>query len=380
MNRNPEYQFVSTDTNTIVASMVAAYERITDITVAPASPERLFIQWVADVIIQERVLNNYTGNQNLPSRAEGENLDALAQLFKETTRPEAQPAVSTQRFHISAAQSTSIIVPMGTRVTDASTTLVWETDTDVYIGIGELFADVAIHCQTPGVVGNGFALGQINTLIDIGNVAFFARTENITVSDKGADRATDEAFFNLLRESNKAYTTAGASGAYVFHARRVSTEIADVVANSPSAGQVNLYVLMDDGTIASPVIKDEVYKACSPDDVRPLTDSVVVDDPEQVEYDIEFTFYVPGRADSSTASIDSAVRAATDGYAEWQSSKLGRDINPDELRQRVREAGVKRIVLTSPEFTVLRDGRDHTVPQVAKIRNITIVNGGNEDE
>ena len=77
MSRNTQYQFVSTDTAALVSSLVAGYEKITGVSVQPASPEKLFIQWVADIIVQERVLNNYTGNQNIPSRAEGENLDAL---------------------------------------------------------------------------------------------------------------------------------------------------------------------------------------------------------------------------------------------------------------------------------------------------------------
>ena len=57
--------------------MVAAYEAITGETVHPASPERLFIQWVAAIILQQRAIINFVGNQNLPSRATGANLDAL---------------------------------------------------------------------------------------------------------------------------------------------------------------------------------------------------------------------------------------------------------------------------------------------------------------
>ena len=79
--RNSEYQFVGMDADEIVQSMVSRYETLTGVTVHPASPEKLFIQWVAAVIVQERAINNYTGNQNLPSRAEGQNLDALAELF-----------------------------------------------------------------------------------------------------------------------------------------------------------------------------------------------------------------------------------------------------------------------------------------------------------
>lgn len=79
--RNTGYQFVSTDTEAVESLLISIYEKITGVSVKPASPEKLFIQFVAAVVIQERGLNNYTGNQNIPSRAEGENLDALAELF-----------------------------------------------------------------------------------------------------------------------------------------------------------------------------------------------------------------------------------------------------------------------------------------------------------
>ena len=139
MSRNAQYQFVSTDTTALVSSLVAGYEKITGISVQPASPKKLFIQWIADIIIQERVLNNYTGNQNLPSRAEGENLDALGELFYATQRPLAQPAVCNERFYISEIQNTAILIPAGTRVTDASSTLVWETVEDVFVNIGNTY-------------------------------------------------------------------------------------------------------------------------------------------------------------------------------------------------------------------------------------------------
>ena len=69
-SRNTEHQFISTDTDAIIAMLTAMYEKIAGTAVRPASPEMQFIRWVGNVIIQERVLNNYTGNQNVPSRAE----------------------------------------------------------------------------------------------------------------------------------------------------------------------------------------------------------------------------------------------------------------------------------------------------------------------
>ncbi len=70
IKRNPAYQFVSTDTNGIISDLIEGYELIMKSTVRPASPEMQLIRWIAHVIIQERVLNNWTGNQNIPSRAE----------------------------------------------------------------------------------------------------------------------------------------------------------------------------------------------------------------------------------------------------------------------------------------------------------------------
>ena len=42
--------------------------------------------------------------------------------------------------------------------------------------------------------------------------------------------------------------------------------------------------------------------------------------------------------------------------------------------------GIKRVDITAPVFTVLRDGKDGAVPQVAIKAGATIRNGGYEDE
>ena len=47
MSRNTEYQFVPTDTREVEARMIASYAEKSKQTVRPASPERLFIDWVA---------------------------------------------------------------------------------------------------------------------------------------------------------------------------------------------------------------------------------------------------------------------------------------------------------------------------------------------
>ncbi len=373
-----QYQFIPTDPNEIVEWMTAKYEELTGVTVQPGSPERLFIQWAASVVIQERALANYAANQNLPSRAEGENLDALAELFYTHERPQAKAATCTMRFTISEPQTFAVLIPKGTRVTDASNTHVWETAEDIYVNAGETYADVKAVCQTVGAAGNGFVAGQINTIVDL--FAYYQSCANLTESDGGGDAATDEQFYELLRLSMDGYSCAGARGGYIYFAKQVDTKIADVIAASPTPGVVKLYVLMDDGSIATEEMKEKVLAACSADDVRPLTDFVSVEDPEQVPYNVRLAYYIQDDAEVSAEELALAVAEKVGEFTDWQSAKLGRDINPSRLISMLMETGIKRVELEEPAFTSLRDGSGTEAPQVAVLGTVTVKSGGYEDE
>lgn len=242
---NSNYQFVTTDTSPLVSEMIAAYETITGVTVQPASPERLFILWVADVIVQLRTLVNYAANQNLPSRASGENLDALGELFYANARPGATPATCKLRVTISEAQETSILIPKGTRFTDGNYTLLWDNTEDVYIVAGDTEAEITLICETAGTIGNDYVAGQINTLVDISDIRYYASCANTTVTDGGAEAATDAEYYALLRASEDAYSVAGPMGAYEYWAKSVSTAIADVKAIRPTEKFIKTLKLYD---------------------------------------------------------------------------------------------------------------------------------------
>ena len=190
----------------------------------------------------------------------------------------------------------------------------------------------------------------------------------------------DDEYYELMRSSMDAFSCAGARGGYIYWAKQVSTEIIDVIANSPTPGVVKLYVLMNGGELAGSEIKGKVLAACSADEVRPLTDQVFVEDAEIVRYNIDFTYYIQTGSPASAADIAAAVQMAVDEFNVWQCSKLGRDINPSRLINLLMQAGVKRVELNAPAFTVLQDGGSKTVPQVASFGTATIVNGGYEDE
>lgn len=377
--RNTAYQFISADSTEILQELTTEYERILGTTVRPASAEKLFLCWVASAIVSIRNQINYVGNQNLPSRAVGANLDELGNTIFGISRPAATPAVVTMQFEISEAQTSAVLVPAGTRVTPESGSPTFATDEDVYIPIGETSATVRATCLEAGTIGNGYEVGQINTCVDL--YTYYESCTNTVTSDGGADEATDDEYYDLMVNSHYQYSTAGAIGSYEYHAKKVSKEIQDVVINSPTPGVVKIYAEVDNAP-ASSGMKALILEACNAENVRPLTDYVTVEDMDTVTYDIDVTYYRSTDSTITASDLAIAMQKAVDDFVQWEAARIGRDINPSKLNQLMVDAGAKRTVITSPAFTHLVDGRGVTadVPQLATVRNIVIRVGGDEDE
>lgn len=382
MREGVNYKFVQTDTDGVIAELTAKYEEMTKRTLQPSDPDKLFICWVADIIVQTLALINYSANQNIPSRAEAENLDALGEFVFNLKRPEAEPAECIMSFTISAPQEAAITIPKGTQITDASKSLVWETTEDAAVPVGEIDTQVRVVCQTAGSIGNGYAAGQINTLIDVDKVLYFEKCFNIDTSSGGSEAADDDTYYQLMRQSLEAYSTAGPKGAYEYHAKSVSSDIADVCAIAPldKDGHVEIYAIMKDGSVADDGTKNRILEACNDEKVRPLTDIVEVCDPEVIDYDIDLAYYIDRNGARSVRDIAAAVESAVEQYIAWQEEKIGRDINPSKLIWYLKDTGIKRVDVKSPLFVALRDGTDRLTPQYARLVNVNIKNGGFEDE
>ena len=228
-----DFEFVSTDTEDIVALLINRYESISCVAVKPASPERLFIEWVAAIIVQERVNINNAANQNIPSRASGENLDALAEFFAVPARPPAKKAVCTIQFTLSGAQAQGVLVPVGTQIADASGSVVFATDESVTIAAGQTSATVTATCTQAGTFANGYAAGQIYAPVNV-LPTYVASAANTDTTSGGSEEATDDEFFRLMKLSLATYSTAGAQAAYEYFARSVSEDIANVVVTRPA--------------------------------------------------------------------------------------------------------------------------------------------------
>ena len=367
----PDISFVETDTEAIKNALIRSYEIFTGRTLYPADPARLFVLWVADIIVQERVNIDFSAKQNVPRYAEGEYLDSLAELFKDAYRLEPEKAKTTLKFTLSIKLEVATVIPVGTRVT-ADGEIVFATLESLTIPAGELSGEVKAECLTAGESGNGFVPGQINQPIDI--FPYYQSVENTTESAGGADEESDAAFYERMRESVETFSTAGPLGGYVYFAKTASPLIVDVKATSPTPGVVDVRVLLQDGELPGEEILNKVSEILSAAQVRPLTDNVQVKAPEAVSYDIDFTYYTTSGGALSDSAAAANVAAAVAAYKEWQAGKMGRDIDPSELIYRIKQTGVKRVEVRSPVFTVVADNA------VAQCGETAIVNGGAESE
>lgn len=366
----PDISFVDTDPEAVITTMVETYEALTGRTLYPASPERLFISWLASIIIQQRALINQTAKMNIPRYADGEYLDALAELFKDVTRLPPESAKATFRCYISEPQESSVFIPAGTRIT-VDGELMFATDELIEVKAGETYADVTGSCMTDGTVGNGYTAGQIKEIVDVYD--YYQKIENITTSSGGTDIEDDDSLYKRMRESMESFSTAGPAGAYKFFAESASNAVQDVVATSPTPGVVDVRVLPKDRANGAEELLEMVRDALNDEKVRPLTDLVYVDLPQEDIFDVDVKYYISRDDSAKATAIALAATQAVDDYIEWQQAAIGRDINPSKLHSMLMDAGVKRVEITAPVFMAVE------ATHIATLESKTVINGGLED-
>lgn len=365
----PDIDFVDIDAATVEESLFSAYTAITGRTLKQADPIRLFILFVADVII--RLLNkiNDTGKQNLLKYSTGGNLDNLA-ANAWITRIPASAATTTMQVTLSGERSAETVIPAGTRISPESN-IYFATDTALIIPAGETTGTVAATCLTVGTAGNNYNAGEIDQVVD--PVPYVASMVNLTKSEGGADAESDDALRERIWEAPEALSVAGPEGAYKAKTKAINSAIVDVDVYSPSAGVVQITPLLTDGTIPETELLAEVEAALSAKEVRPLTDNVVAAAPTAVSYDVDATYYI--NADADATAVQANVADAVAAYTAWQRAALGRDINPSRLIQMLMSvSGVKRVDVTAPVFTEVAR------TEVALADNVSVTMAGSEPE
>lgn len=366
----PDIQFIDVDSNQIISDIMTRYEFISGRTLQRSDPVYLFLLALGyeKVHLMQQFELGLRGN--LLAYAEDDALDHIGTL-RDTKRFDESPSYTTLRFTLSTVRPGATLIPEGTRAT-ADNIVYFATTENAEIPAGQLSVDVEAKSSTIGEVSNNIEVGSINNRVDL--IPFVEFVTNITVTQGGRARESNESYRERIYEAPAAFSVAGPEDAYIYLAKSANASIADVSASSPTPGTVEIRPILANGEIPSQTILDQVIDAVSPKDKRPLADNVVVLAPTPVTYNLSLTYYIDKANQGRALEIQSAVNQAIFDWQLWQRIKMGRDINPSELTKRIVQAGAKRVVILSPSHTVL------TPAQLGVIGTQTIIYGGLEDE
>lgn len=335
-----------------------------------ADPMALILYACSVQIFQALLYVDRGGKQNLMKYAYSEFVDHIAAL-RGIKRNPAKAARTTVRFTLSAARKEPVAIPAGTRVTNGQE-IYFATQEYAEIATGETAIELGCICLKSGIAGNDFLPGEINTLTD--PIGYVEKVENINVSDGGTDIESDESVIERTYYAPSSYSVAGPDEAYIYWAKTYNTNIADVKITSPEPVEVVVTFIMQGGELPEDSLVEGLENYLRDTKIRPLTDRVTVKKPEIENYSINVKYYI-NKSDSYKAlSIQNEVNAAINDFVIWQSSKIGRDINPSVLVEKMIAAGAKRVEVTQPIFRIIPD------VGVAKLQSQNVSYGGIEDD
>lgn len=341
-----------------------------DIVLGAADDRRLILSAGAYFIYQAFQKTDQAGKMGLLKYATGDFLENLGAL-KGVSRNPARGATVTLRYSMTSARASVTPVPAGSRAT-AGDGVFFSTQEYAEIAAGQTYVDVEALCETAGTVGNVYAIGEINKMEAA--VPFIDSVTNTTKAQNGRDIESDTDLKERIFLAPESYTSAGSKGAYEYYVRTYDSTIEDVSITSPDPREVEIRCILADGELPQEEYINGLTAYLNSPDIKMLTDLISVQAPDTVNYNINMTYYINQSDSASALTIQNAVNNAVSKYIMWQKTKIGRDINPDELVKLVKEAGAKRVIVTSPVFTTI--GAD----EVAKLTAQTVTYGGLEND
>lgn len=352
--------FVEIDPDVIMAESKARLEEILGRELQPAQVEQLMLQF----IVYEEVLINSRFNagmrQMLYQFSAAPVLDYIAALVSVERLP-ALAAGCTVRFTLVEGHGV-VLIPEGTRVATSDGEAIFETVADAVVQSDVNSIDLKVEAQVAGKTANGYQPGTVNSILD--PLAFVSKVENLDLTGGGSDVETDEQLRERIKLAPSQYSTAGSHESYLFHAKSANPLITDISVTSPIPGTVQLVPLTDYEETPVKVIED-VYRVCSDEKVRPLTDTVIVVAPTRVDYTVEvnITLYENADATESKKAITEALEALT---AE-KDAKLGKDIIRSHIAQKCRIEQTYDVAVISPVVNIVI-----TPEQVGRCTGITV--------
>lgn len=318
-------QFISTDSETIVAEIVADYELKSGKTLQPGQPEMLLINAFAyrEKILREQMQS--AGLQMLLNYSSAPALDYLVELLG-IKRLSASPATCTIQFTLSAGHG-GVVIPANTRISTSDGQVFFSIQENVTVDAGVTTTTASAFASVDGVSGNGYAIGIVQNILD--PWPFVESATNTTATSGGANIESDDELRERAKLAPGQFSVAGPVNAYKYFAKTASPDIIDVAVVSPTPGTVNVYPLVSGAIVTPPSILTLVNTVLNDDSVRPLTDTVVVLSPTitGVVLELEILTYT----DADPVEVVATITSALENFKAIKAAQLGGDVKVDHL-------------------------------------------------
>lgn len=337
-----------------LGAMKEKYRELTgkELVLHDADPVRLVAYADCLMLYQIAQYAERAGKMALLKYSFGDYLENIGAL-KGVSRRQGAAARARLKFTLSGKRQGATVIPAGTRVT-ASDGVYFCTVDMLEIPPGSIEGEVAAECREAGGKGNGYLPGTLKTLVD--PIPYIGSVENTTESEGGADLEPDANLAERIYLAPSSWSTAGPDDAYRYWVRTFDPAISDVRISSDIPGEVDICFIFQDGKLPEETMIEELERYLQNEKVRPLTDHVSVHAPSVENYELDMVYYI-NRSDRARAhTISLQVQDAVQEYIAWQKAKIGRDINPDQLRRMVVSAGAKRLEIRSPDFRKIPQG------------------------
>ena len=353
-------EFVETDSAKIYTTIIGALMDNCNEALYPGDERRIFGEAMVQVLVGVFSLFDDKAKQRTLRYARGIVLDRIGERLGVERLPPS-PASATFRFTASAVMPSNIIIPSGTRITTDGS-VYFETQETAILQAGELFVDVLGICTEGGSEYNGYTAGSIASPVDL--IPYISGAANITASSGGDDGEPyttegDDRLRERIRLAPSTLSTAGPESAYRYFVLSADPDIIDVAIDCPrdESNTVNIYPLMAGGALPDKETLQKILGALS-DGVRPMTDLVQAFVPEVVEYGVEIKYYCTKDNEAATIQTIEGTGGAIEQFNTWQTTVLGRDINPDQLRRFIfapsSGTGALRADIIGPTFQELK--------------------------
>lgn len=197
---------------------------------------------------------------------------------------------------------------------------------------------------------------------DLDQLGAFFGVERLTITPADpaavppveAVQEDDDTFRVRIQLAPRGYSVAGPVGAYVYHAKSADGQVLDAAATSPEPGLVIVSVLSREGSgEPSAALLDKVSQAVNSEEIRPLTDEVLVQAAGIIPYQIVGKVYTLPGPDSS--SVLTTAQQRITAYAD-SMHRIGRRPTISGIYAALHIEGVDRVELTSPPEDVAVGG------------------------